>query len=99
MNCFYNTHKNKNKTIYQQFSLLSSKGHFRTSSDKISFITEKLIFSGLEDVTTIDRKWNEYNNNNECYNIETYLDFIISVVKMHNNNDDSFDGVITISEI
>ena len=76
MNCFYNTHKNKNKTIYQQFSLLSSKGHFRTSRDKISFITEKLIFSGLEDVTTIDRKWNEYNN-----------------------NDDSFDGVITISEI
>lgn len=103
MKCFNNANNNKNQTIYQQFSLLCSKGHFKTINDKISFITEKLIYSGLEDITTIDKKWNDYNNinhnDNECYDITKYLEFIISLIKKHNDNNDSFDSVMTFSEI
>ena len=101
MKCFYNNNNNNNtdKTIYQQFSLLRSKGLLQTPTEQIAFISEKLIYSGLEDVITIDRKWNEYNKGIECYNIETYLDFIIALIRTHNNNNDAFDGFITFSEI
>lgn len=100
MKCFYNnSYEKDNKTIYQQFSILRNKGLLQTPNEQIAFISEKLIYSGLEDVITIDRKWNKYNKGNECYNIETYLNFIISLIRTHNNNNDSFEGLITFAEI
>ena len=101
MNCLYNdySYRRKNKTIYQQFILLRNKRAFATINDEIAFITEKLLYSGLDDVVTIDKKWREYNCLVENMDKHTYLNFILSIVKSYHINNDNFDIKLNLDDI
>jgi len=101
MSCLYKTNSfhMKNKTIYQQFLILKNQNAFTTINDEIAFITEKLLYSGLDDVVSIDKKWKEYTDTFETIDKQKYLNFITSLIKSHHINNDSFDTTINIDDI
>jgi len=101
MNCLNNNYyfNRKNKTIYQQFIILKNKRAFTTINDEIAFITEKLLYSGLDDVVSIDKKWHEYNSPVESMDKHTYLKFIVSIIKSYHTNNDRFDIKINLDDI
>ena len=101
MNCLNNDYyfKRRNKTIYQQFVLLKNKRAFRTVNDEIAFITEKLLYSGLDDVVTIDKKWQEYTGLVESMDKHTYLSFIVSIIETYHKNNDRFDVTVNLDDI
>jgi hypothetical protein len=57
----------------------------------MQFITRHLIKSGLEDVVSLDNKWQDYNLLNDTENsINDYLDFLLNLVKEYHKNRDVF---------
>lgn len=99
----FNNNRNFN-TIYQDFMNTRNKKIFKSIDDEIAFISARLIYSGLEDVMSIDKKWREYANiKNGCgytiNNNKQYLEFIIYIIKEYHKKNDQFDKNLTFDDI
>lgn len=82
----------KNNTIFEDYYVYKRIHFWDTTEHAIQFITGRLIKSGLEDVVTLDNKWNIYNLVNYSENrIINYLDFLLQLVKEYHKNRDEFN--------
>ena len=82
------------KTMYEQY--LVNKQSFTNVNEEIAFATRQMMYVGLEDVVTIDAKWNQFTSMNNEVN---YLEFIIMLLFTYHNNNDAFETECDIETV
>jgi hypothetical protein len=84
----------KYDTIYRIYNVNKNNNIFVNESQEITFITSALIKSGLEDVTSVDTKWQIYVMNPPLYRVahsHKYLNFLVGLIKQHHKHNDSYE--------
>jgi hypothetical protein len=81
-------------TVYSIYNAKKNENGFTNESQEITFITSALINCGLEDVTSIDAKWQIYVQNPPLCRVsdtQMYLSFLVSLVVKHHEHNDTYE--------
>ena len=81
-------------TIYSIYNAKKNDNGFTNESQEITFITSALINGGLEDVSSVDAKWQIYMRSPPIYRTadsHMYLNFLIGLIVKHHEHNDTYE--------